>query len=195
MTNQKLSDEILRQKIQDIVTTEKHLKEGNECYLIPAGWYDRLFRFVHENASRPPQINTRRLFQNRSAKLKKDLVDFSDYVIISKKLWNLLRSQFSSTQEIMRRVIKNYKTNQLFVELFPIEINVVFGNNKKIIQSTKGKDDDDEEEEDTLNKEEDIGDEEGDTADEEEDIGGEEDTGEEGADKEEEEEKAKNYHI
>ncbi|KAJ3452477.1 ubiquitin carboxyl-terminal hydrolase [Anaeramoeba flamelloides] len=184
MTNQKLSDEILRQKIQDIVTTEKHLKEGNECYLIPAGWYDRLFRFVHENASRPPQINTRRLFQNRSAKLKKDLVDFSDYVIISKKLWNLLRSQFSSTQEIMRRVIKNYKTNQLFVELFPIEIN-----------STKGKDDDEEEEEDTLNKEEDIGDEEGDTADDEEDIGGEEDTGEEGADKEEEEEKAKNYHI
>ncbi|KAJ6251398.1 ubiquitin carboxyl-terminal hydrolase [Anaeramoeba flamelloides] len=137
MTNQKLSDEILRKKIQDIVATEKHLKEGNECYLIPAGWYDRLFKFVHENASRPPQINTRRLFQNRSTKLKKDLVDFSDYVIISKKLWNLLRSQFSSTQEIMRRVIKNYKTNQLFVELFPIEIDVVFGNTKKIIQVSK----------------------------------------------------------
>ena len=71
----------------------------------------------------PGRIDNRYLMENDELRLKSNLVEGKDYVIISEPLWLSLHRIYGGNPAISRRVIKT-KNNNLELELYPLLLHI-----------------------------------------------------------------------
>lgn len=97
------------------------MHEGNKYYLISKVWFDNCLNiYVTVNLG---IINNSRLIDS-NGKLKIGLLRDYDYITVNEKSWNYLKKVFGYDFEICRKVIKNRFTNHLWIETYPLTINV-----------------------------------------------------------------------
>ncbi|KAJ3444724.1 ubiquitin carboxyl-terminal hydrolase [Anaeramoeba flamelloides] len=108
-------------------------EEGSICYLIPIGWFESLTLFLEANGQLPGKIPTGNLFAFGD-QLQKGIIQDHDFVIVSSKLWELFIQQFGKSQAIKRRITYNVLNKSLYIDLDPLEIMIVFGEKKKMLQ-------------------------------------------------------------